>query len=226
MDRQDPQRHRHAILDDTKPDWFPDWHGETCAIVASGPSAAKVGVELLCKYDVRVIAINTSHELVPWADVLYACDKRWWQRYRGVPDFRGLKITQDVCDEFPDVRRVTVDKFSNDLVLEPLGSLGAGGNSGFQAINLAVQFGCRCLLLIGFDMRVDLGEHWHARHPHPLSNPHPIDNLPRWRMAIDGIAPKLKALDIDVINCSSVSMLTAYKKTSLEEALWASGQPR
>jgi hypothetical protein len=215
-------RRHHATSGGTRPDWFPDWDGATCAIVASGPSAATAGVDQLRDSDVRVIAINTSYQLVPWAGVLYGCDARWWRCHRGARDFHGLKISQDraACSEYRDVHRVRVNPHSNDLVLAPLGVLGAGGNGGFQALNLAVQFGVKRLLLIGYDMRIDLGEHWHKRHPAPLSNPHPVSNLPRWRKAIDGAAAELKALGIEVINCSEVSALRAYRKMSLERALY------
>src|SRR5262245_16545450 len=103
--------------------------------------------------------------------------------------------------------------------MEPLGYVGAGGNSGSQCLNLAVQFRPKLILLVGFDMRIDLGEHWHPRHYPPLSNPHPNDNLPRWRKAIDGVAADLSALGVRVINCSPVSALKAYPKMSIEEAL-------
>jgi hypothetical protein len=67
-----------------RPDWFPDWHGETAVIVASGPSAA--GVNLECaKGKAKFIAINDSWRLVPWADALYAHDHAWWEVWNGVP---------------------------------------------------------------------------------------------------------------------------------------------
>lgn len=201
-------------------EWWPDWLGQSCAIVASGPSAKAQPLELL-RDKVRVIAINESWQLCKWADVLYGCDAKWWGMKLGVPDFRGIKIASDAT-QYRDVRRVTVDPLSNSLCLDQPGHLGAGGNSGFQALNLAVQFGTSQILLIGFDMRVDLGEHWHPRHYPPLSNPHPHDNLPRWRSALDGAAATLQRLNVRVVNCSPVSALKAYPKMTIEEALWAS----
>lgn len=202
------------------PDWWPNWSGQTCAIVASGPSAKKAPVQFLWGRT-RAIAINESYQLCPWADVLYGCDAAWWRWRNGVADFNGMKISQDenACSQYPYIRKVKVDKHSNELGLE-IGNLGSGGNSGFQCLNLAAQFGACRILLIGFDMRVDLGEHWHPRHYPPLSNPHPQDNLPRWRRAIDGAADTLAALGITVINCSPVSLLKAYPKMTIEEALW------
>ena len=203
-------------------EWFPDWRGELAAVIASGPSAKAAPIGML-QGKARAIAVNESWRLCPWADVLYGCDGKWWRWRGGVPEFRGMKVSQDAeaCGAYPEIRKVDVEAKSNELGLEP-GRLGAGGNSGFQALNLAMQFGARAILLIGFDMRVDLGEHWHERHYPPLSNPHPNDNLPRWRAALDGAAGRLMSLGVKVFNCSAVSTLRAYPKMTIEEALWAS----
>ncbi len=204
----------------SKPDWWPDWTGKVCAIIASGPSAKSAPITAL-RDKVKIIVINEGHNLCPWADVLYGCDAGWWQMRAGVRTFRNLKISQDerACRMFPEIRKVDVDPKSNELKIGTIGQLGAGGNSGFQALNLAVQFGVYKIILIGYDMRVDLGEHWHPRHYPPLSNPHPQDNIPRWRTAIDGAADTLKILGIDVLNCSAVSLLKAYPKMTIQEAL-------
>ena len=218
---------RKAIPDSTisskaKPDWFPDWRGQACAIIASGPSAKSAPIDLL-RGKARIIAINESWQLCKWADALYAADGGWWNARLGVKAFGGLKISQDrvACDQFKDIRKVTVETRGNSLLMIP-GQIGSGGNGGFQALNLAVQFGASTILLIGFDMRVDLGEHWHPRHYPPLSNPHPNDNLPRWRAALDGAADVLSDLGVRVVNCSAVSLLKAYPKMTVQEAMrWA-----
>lgn len=203
-----------------KPDWWPDWTGQVCAIIASGPSAKSAPISLL-RGKAKIMAINESHQLCPWADVLYGCDAQWWRLRHGASGFRGMKVSQDqqACDVYKDIRKVSVDAKSDELKISTLGHLGAGGNSGFQALNLAVQFGAYKILLIGYDMRVDFGEHWHPRHYPPLSNPHPNDNMPRWRKALDGAAGTLKILGVDVLNCSAVSLLKSYPKMTVQEAL-------
>lgn len=204
----------------SKPDWFPNWQGETIAIIASGPTAKKAGVDQL-RDKVRVIAINESWQLCPWADVLYACDGQWWRVHDGVKKFHGLKLCPDkeACNLY-QLRKTEITHIHSDkIAMEVPGHVGAGGNSGFQCLNLAAQFGGKRILLVGYDMRVDLGEHWHPRYQMPLSNPHPNDNLPRWRRAIDGAHGPLEDLGIQVINCSAVSLLKKYQKMTLAEAL-------
>ena len=60
--------------------------------------------------------------------------------------------------------------------------------------------------------------HWHGQHPVPLRNPDDF-RLSQWRKMLDEKAPKLKAAAIDVINCSSISTLTAFRKLTIEQAL-------
>src|SRR5215467_2292945 len=44
-----------------RPDWFPDWRGRACAIIASGPSAKVTPLELL-RGQIPVLVINTSYQ--------------------------------------------------------------------------------------------------------------------------------------------------------------------
>lgn len=130
-----------------------------------------------------------------------------------------MKVGFEPVPEYPDVRRIEVDKKSDVLVMRP-GKTGSGGNSGFQALNLAVQWGARRVLLVGYDMRIDLGVHWHGPHGYGLNNP--TEHLTRrWVAALDGVAATLAGLGVEVLNCAPISALTAYRKTTLGEALSA-----
>jgi hypothetical protein len=73
------------------------------------------------------------------------------------------------------------------------------------------------IVLVGDDMQVDDGLHWHGAHE-GLNNPLKRDTE-RWRRVIDGTAPTIKALGIQVYNASDRSALTAFPKVTLEEAL-------
>lgn len=214
-------------------DWFPDWSGQACVIVASGPSAK--GVDLAsARNRAKFLAVNNSWQLCPWADVLYACDYSWWKLNKGVPDFKGLKVSQHgTCKHnYPDIRIVSCIRSydgGDQIRTEHKGKIGWGRNGGFQALNLVVQFGCKRILLVGFDMRIDLGLHWHGKHPtmvkdkggklqKGLFNPH-AEQVKRWRKAMDGAKATLDRLGVTVINCSPVSALTAYPKMKFEDAI-------
>ncbi|WP_246765270.1 hypothetical protein [Aminobacter sp. SR38] len=202
------------------PAWFPWWRGETVVLVASGPSAKDVPLDL-AKGSARFIAINNSWQLAPWADVLYACDGAWWKNANGCPEFGGLKLTIDrrtTQEHDWGVRRVECSKGSDMLELRKINTIGWGGNSGFGALNLAIQFGASKIILVGYDMTVSYGAHWHGEHPSHMNNPRP-GNVERWRRAIDNAAKQIEPLGIKVINCSPISKLQNYPRMTFQEAL-------
>jgi len=208
-----------------KPPWFLDWSGEVCAIVASGPSTKRVNVAAL-RGKLRVIAIKENVELCPWADVVYGCDAAWWRNGNGFPKYAGLKVcaTGRLTSRFPDIRVIGIsDPSSDKLVLAEKGKVGSGGNSGFQALNMAVQFGARRILLIGYDMNDHYGVHWYGRaQGNGRSNPAEW-NFRRWRQAFATAAVQLQQAGVEVLNASEFSVLTCFPKVTLDEALakWA-----
>lgn len=160
----------------------------------------------------RFLAVNDSWRLCPWADALYACDGAWWRKHGGVPGFQGLKLTYEAAAarQF-GLRRVIIDRGNNTLVLGGA-AVGDGGNSGFQALNLALNWGAKRVLLVGFDMSIAGGEHWHGRHGSGLNNPRE-HNVRRW-LSANWSTP----VGIEIINCNPGSALSAYPKLSFEVA--------
>lgn len=202
-------------------DW-PDWRGQTAAIIASGPSAKKANVAIL-KGIVKVLAIKKNIELAPFADVVYGCDGPWWRSVNGLPAFKGLKLAYDdriVGPEF-GIEKVKIPNIKkDDLLFDEVGTIGAGGNSGFQALNLVLQFGASRILLIGFDANGAYGnEHWYGRNNwYGTSNPDE-NNYRRWRSSLDNAAAAIVDRGIEVINASMDSSIKSFKKMSVEDAL-------
>lgn len=206
------------------PDWFPDWSGLTAVIVGSGPSApAALGrIPWKAPGGVKTIGVNQSFELLRKPDVVYGCDFRWWLKVSGLPGFGGLKISQDVeCQNKGwTIRRVIADKKSDALEMTRPGFIGWAGNSGFQALNLAAQFGASTIILVGFDMHLTNGDHWHPPHGAGHARPKPND-VDRHRRATDAAADVLNAHGIRVFNASPYSALQNYPKLELRAALTA-----
>lgn len=136
-----------------------------------------------------------------------------------MPEFKGLKITQDpTAAKAYGLRRVTLRKSADRLLMDEAGVIGWGGNSGFHALNLALQFGAARIVLVGYDLSARAGLHWHGKHPPQLNNPTPR-LLQKWAEILDRQAPFLAALGVEVLNASPQSALCAYPKVSLKEAL-------
>lgn len=140
-------------------------------------------------------------------------------KFDGCREFRGLKLTADhtPLPQAWGVVPVGVDKRSDVIEMSKFGAIGWGGNSGFQALNVAIQFMCRRIILVGYDMSLANGVHWHGRHPSGMNNPSE-SNIARWRRCLDGAADALDAVGIDIINASPVSTLKRYPKMTLLEA--------
>jgi hypothetical protein len=104
------------------------------------------------------------------------------------------------------------------LLFDRPGEVGWGGNGGFHALNLACQFGARKIVLVGFDMTLQGGTHWHGRHAPGLNNPK-SGSVDRWRAILDDQAWLLSQKGIEVVIGSPGSSLTAYRKLGLQEAI-------
>lgn len=204
--------------------WWQDWRGECVAIVAAGPSANKVGVENI-RDRMHVIVINESYQLCPWADILYSCDSGWWKlRTKEIKKFAGTKLMFrerherhiEGVDTLDILRRRNT--FVDEFLFDEPGVVGSGGHGGFQMTNLSAQFGATAIALVGFDMGGGGGIHWHGKHSDPLRNPDD-GRFQQWRQTMDKAAPKLRLAGIDVVNCSSNSMLTAFPKLTINQML-------
>lgn len=152
----------------------------------------------------RVLAVNDAYRLVPGADVTYAADGEWWDVHHAHVRTREM-WTQDVLA----ARRhgLSLVLSARDRGMAMTGEMiHRGGNSGFQALNLAVLWGATRIVLFGFDMR---GDHFFGRHPAPLRNTH--DYQP-FIEAFNEAAPQLRDAGIDVVNASPVSALRCFRR--------------
>lgn len=199
--------------------WWLDWRGECVAIVACGPSAKGTNLEIL-RDRIHVIAIKEAHELCPWADVVYGCDAPWWLWKEGLPGYKGTKITyaMQAANKYRDLRRVEI-KHNDKILLDEPAVIGSGGNSGFQAINIAVQFGATGIALIGFDCTDRSGPHFYGRNNWPNANNPGADNFQRWLRAFNAVAPDLKRLGVEVVNTAEHTALHCFERKPLAQTL-------
>jgi len=195
------------------------WPGSTIVCLGGGPSLTPADVHAVrVDRHAHVIAINDAYLLAPRADILYAADRAWIDQHDGVPSFLGPKYSIESHDTTsrPDW---TILRNTGWLGLEtdPSG-LRAGHNSGYQAINLAVHFGARRILLLGYDMAPseDGREHWFQDGPDRKMSPYP-----QMCAAFETLVEPLAALGVEVINCSRRTALTAFPCQPLEVALSA-----
>jgi hypothetical protein len=201
------------------------WPGAAVVCLGGGPSLRQEQVDA-CRGRVRAIAVNDAWRLAPWAEVLYACDWRWWYKHGGVPGFAGLKVSlsnsRGHLDAYPDIE-ILENTGTEGLEPAPTG-LRTGRNGGYQAINLAVHLGAARILLLGYDMKPDARgrTHWFGDHADWPTRASVFETamLPHFA----GLARELDSLGVMVVNCSPDSALEVFGKLPLEQALAASIQ--
>lgn len=191
------------------------WKNEIVYIVGGGPSLKGFNWDRL--KGKHTIAINKAYKVVPWSEVLYWTDARFyrWNKH-DIDSLKGIKITcRNAPSLAPDVVLLTtsgrtgIDKRPNFIR--------AGNNSGFAAINVAFHLGVKKIYLLGFDMESsDRNTHWHEgygiRHDHKIYERNMISNF-------DGIHELLKTEGIELWNANPKSKLKSIPKCKLEDAL-------
>ncbi|MBI1216891.1 MAG: hypothetical protein GC185_13895 [Alphaproteobacteria bacterium] len=191
------------------------WAGERAFILGTGESLTADAARAIEGLG-RVIAVNDAWRLAPFADVLYACDRQWWDHWRGVPEFKGEKWTQDAnfgadCAlrwGLNLVRSIEAPGLSFDPEF-----IHRGGNSSYQALNLAAHFGASEIVLLGVDLK---GRHFFGDHPQGLRRRSPFAE---WRANFATLLPDIARANIKILNASPISELKCFPKVSVDDLL-------
>lgn len=196
---------------------------KTFVIFGSGPSVTEHQINYVKKnaQKCKIIAINAMYKKIPFADYLYFCDYKFY-KWHAIdskdPDFifhNGKKYT--ICPSHYNlpIDIVRLKQGEAHGLSRKQGTLCHGSNSGYQCINLAYLKGAQRIILIGLDMTHINGKtHCHA--PHQIPTPLQVyDNILKENY-FETIAEELDKEGIEVINCSSISKIKAFKKAPLE----------
>lgn len=183
----------------------------TTICIAPGESLTPEDVEF-CKGKAKVYVVNDCYKIAPWADVLYAADTSWWDHHKGAPEFTGQKwtVSQQAADKF---KLNYIAGYNNKPWGDTQDGIATGGNSGFQALNLAALHGAQRVILLGYNYGFTHKKHYFGDHPPEINRP---SNYKEWLTRLEMAAKYIK---IPVINCSRESAIKCFPRLSLEEAL-------
>lgn len=189
-------------------------------VAASGPSLTPEVAKAVRGHP--VIAVNDAYRLLPFADVLYACDSTWWLTHKGVPGFAGERWSShgvagrvrhnDKSEIGPRFRLNLIEGQDGEGFSTDPSFIHYGSNSGFQAVNMAILWGATRIILVGFDMQ---GTHFFGAHPRGLRNTTKYDNFIR---AFKKAATRLPA-GVEILNATPGSALRCFPMVSLDDAL-------
>jgi hypothetical protein len=179
-----------------------EWPGETVFIVGGGPSV--LGVDLETLREQRVIAINSSVYKLPWADILYFGDWRWWNEPNNraaVASFAGRVVTTSrlVAED----KKVLVCRAAkppglareHDSLMQKFTSLTAATN---LAVHLIGPGGT--IVWLGADGRFAPDGRSHHHQPHRW--PHRAGCYDKQHADLVTIVPSLRTLKIAAFNAS------------------------
>ena len=151
--------------------------------------------------------------------MLYACDSQWWNvHHKAVveSDFEGELWTQD----YHAATRHKINRMGseNKPGLGVHDVIHQGGNSGYQAINLAYLWGAKAIVLLGFDCSPakDGKAHWFGQHGPGLTRQQPFS---LWQAHFPQLAEDLKAQGVPVYNASRETALRCFDRVSLESLI-------
>lgn len=206
--------------------WTPEplFAGETVFCVASGPSLTQETCDRLRGR--RVIVVNSSWRLAPWADVLFFTDSGWFEANRAVVTaWEGLVVSMSrtAKRELPDkVKRVR--GFGQPTFpprrFPPLGDphILQGRSSGHTAIALAIGLGASRVAMVGYDMRLVNGrEHFHhderiyqAPRDLTLYENEFVPGFKGWQAAS-------QVSGVEIVNCTPGSAVTEFPFADLDQ---------
>lgn len=177
-----------------------------------------------------VIAVNDAYRLLPFAEVLYACDAEWWQHHAGCRDFAGERWSSHGNAQRND-KRAAAGEYGLTLVRGAEGEgfshepdlIHYGEMSGFQAVNIALHMmgWAGRVILVGFDLAPRDGRrHFFGEHPQGLRSTI-VGPGGAYEKCI-GFFTRAAALlpsTVEIVNCSPGSALRAYKMMDIADAL-------
>lgn len=175
----------------------------TVVCIASGPSLTAEDCELVRESGLFTIVVNNSWQIAPWANVLYAGDRQWWNQY----GHAAKQVMRECWTASADsAERFGINRFeARDWE-----------NSGYQSIELAVlRFSATRVILLGYDMQHTGGaRHWHQDHPDHMGN---ADDVMDWPARFIDLRDRF--CEVDIVNCTMHTALTCFRRVSLGEAL-------
>lgn len=197
--------------------------GREVFVIGGGPSFKKVDPTLL--KDKLIVCINSAYKVFDNATALYWCDESWISAHYDNVYKHPCKLRFTARHSADGYIKKDIQGTCGSTILKRTGDYGIdtdvnnvrGNNSGAHVLNLLGNMRVKRIILLGYDMGMTDGtSHWHEGHGLPMGN-YIYNDL--FIPSINSMAPGLKSLKVDVVNCSSETMLTCFRKDKLENYL-------
>jgi hypothetical protein len=187
-------------------------------ILGTGPSLAlqKPDIERLQKKGFMVFGVNNTFNDFD-LDVWIACDPKWHEIYSPVEgDFDKWHWNNAICQKhgYKYIEGRWGDGLSEDKEY-----IHYGHSSGYQALGLAVKYGCDSIYLAGYDMSYSASKRHYfsdlsgqeGEYPKALRKNSTFEGLIKCYETIPRENP-----EIEIYNCTKGSALTCFPYKAME----------
>ena len=147
-------------------------------------------------------------------------EKIWpWVRFsaeeqkQALQNFKGKKFTIDHSDVIKDEHIHILGNAGTTGLSDKPGSICTGQNSGYQAIDIAVQAKAKKILLLGMDMK-HINNKSHAHNGHEVTTNG--SELKEFAKNFNSMQIPLKERGIEVVNCSPDSAIECFRFSTVE----------
>lgn len=216
------------------------WEGGTAIVIGGGPSmlkqfnipdsiiqdvyAGKIQHSSYSPYleqihKQHVIAVNVAYKIGTWIDVVFFGDPSTWQEDKTeLIKFKGLRVTcANELNNDTRLKWLERDPRKRHGISNNPEMVAWNSNSGGACINLAVHFGVKRIILLGFDMKLDEGknQHWHKLYS--TSKTQLESTFRRHLTGFQEMKRDLDQLGIEVINANPDSAITVFPRMNFKD---------
>lgn len=197
-------------------------------VLGTGPSLTRDDVMLAYSNGLRLFGVNSTLFDFP-LDVHLACNVEWFDHFCDahreyhIPKWIVVDDVQPEraqCAERHDLKTIKGRWLPGISTDEEYIHYHHG--AGPQAVNLAYHYGCRVILLLGWDMRYGDRRHYFGEYPPPLLHfprTGPNGELAGLIREMETIAEQAPKIGLKVINCTPGSAMRCFPMMSLQSAL-------
>jgi len=208
------------------------WEGGTAYIIGGGPSLKDFDFSPI--HDKHTIGCNDAYALGPWVDICYFGDIAWFdmhwvrwvyynkkQRIPGLLQYGGLIaccnekfLNKDGSQKY---KRVKVLKRYHEGIMTLPGCIAWNANTGASAINLAIILGCKRVVLLGFDMK--LNEKGDGNYHINLKDKPKKESFARFMKYMPKVKAGADLLGVEIIQTTKDSALDIFPYKPLAEVV-------
>jgi len=190
----------------------------TIVCIASGPSLTRDDVARCERAGLTLSGVNNAYQITNKLTYHHACDTKYWNYHYPYTQAHTRKFSLKASQKdegHPGVEQM--QRGQREAISHKWPVLGTGGNGGFQLVNLVYLLSYKTIILLGYDMTVTNGSHWHPDHEFSGATNPSNRTFDSWIHAFDKVAPALSSVGVEVLNASRHTALKCYKKVDLED---------